>query len=292
MKNHPIYNNDDIITHSLVKCLSNKDKLKEVLELFQLRLFRRFSSDEIAALVNKAVIYKEIINNNHNLIKINNKDEWESDITKKTLEKLTLKDFNFSFKSGTVVYDNYQIFFAYLTGEEIVKKYSHLANIVGNKNIPEKGFIHIIYNNKNDITTNIYYCVNDMDTIFSKDGIDNEMTDEQKNVITTLLSILLYAGMFKNVNDRVKITTIIGKKSSKHQIPKHNINQISLFQKVSNEEEIKSREGSSWKSNKRWLVRGHLRNQFYKSTGEYKIIFIDPFWKGEGIEEVEKIYNI
>ena len=51
MKNHPIYNKDDIITHSLVKCLNNKDNLKEVLELFQLRLFRTIRSRDNYSIV-------------------------------------------------------------------------------------------------------------------------------------------------------------------------------------------------------------------------------------------------
>lgn len=291
MITHPIYNKNDNVIHKLVKYLNNSDKLKEELNMLQLHIGRSISNDELAGLICKAVIFKEIINNNHNLIKIN-KDEWSSDITKKTLEKLKITDFNFAFKSGVVVYDKYNIFFTYLTGNEIQEKYKHISNIVGSKNNPDKGFIHIIYTANNDVDKNIYYSISDKETIFSNDGVDVNMLEEQKDVISTLISVLSYAGMFRNIKDRVKVSNIIGKKSSKQNIPKHTINQIKLFQKISNEKVVNEREGTKWKSEKRWLVRGHLRNQFYKSTGEYKVIFIDPFWKGDGIEEVEKIYNI
>ncbi len=291
MISHPIYNKSENPIHRLVNCLNNSDKLKKELNMLQLVIGKSIGDEAMASLLCKAVIFKEIINNNHNLIKIN-KDEWSSDITKKTLEKLKITDFNFAFKSGAVVYDKYNIFFTYLTGKEIQEKYKHISSIVGSKNNPDKGFLHIIFTANDDVNTNVYYAISDKETIFSYDGADVNMTENQKDTISTLISVLSYAGMFKSIKDRVKETKIIGKKSSKQNIPKHTINQINLFQKISNEKEINGREGTKWKSEKRWLVRGHIRNQFYKSTGEYKIIFIDPFWKGDGIEEVEKVYNI
>lgn len=291
MNSHPIYNKNDTIIHDLVKHLNNPDKLKRVLNVIQMSMGRFLSDDEIAGLVCKAVTFKEIMNSNHNLIKIN-KDDWSSDITKNTLEKIKVTDLYFAFRSGAVVYDKYTIFFTYLTGNEIQKKYTHIKNIVGSKNDPEKGFIHIVFRANDDMDTNVYYSISDEKTIFSSDGVDTNMTENQKDVISTLISVLSYAGMFKNINDRVKVSTVIGKKSSKQNIPKHTINHIRLIQKISNDSSARDKESIGWKSDKRWLVRGHLRNQFYKSTGEYKVIFIDPFWKGDGIKEVEKFYSI
>ncbi len=291
MISHPIYHKSESVIHNLLRYLNNYVKLKEELNMVQMRIGRPITDNELAGLINKTIIFKEIINNNHNLIKVN-KDEWISDITKKTLEKLKLTDFNFAFKSGVVVYDKYEIFFTYLTGEEIQERYKPLTNIVGSTDSLDKGYIHIVYTVKNE-EKNVYYSISDKDNIFSTDGISDTFMDEDtKDVISILISVLSYAGMFRNNKDRVKVSNVIGKKSSKQNIPKHTINQIKLFQKISNEKEICGREGTKWKSEKRWLVRGHIRNQFYKSTGEYKLIFIDPFWKGDGIEEVEKVYNI
>lgn len=283
MTTHPIYNKSEELFLHYSKLTNNYDKFINLIHFFIKKNNRPIELQEQLAITAKAVVFKEIILNNHNYIKIN-KEDWNSDVTKKTLESLKIKDLNLAFKAGTIDYGNIRIFFAYISEDGANNKYRNIENVS-----QLEGKLHICFNDIIGAEHIGYKSIEYNDFVIDKDRNYDENT---KEVLTILLSVLLYASMFKNIKDRVKETKIIGKKSSKRNIPKHTINQINLFQKISNEKEICGREGSKWKSDKRWLVRGHMRNQFYKSTGEYKLIFIDPFWKGDGIEEVEKVYNI
>lgn len=283
MKVHPIYSKSEELFLHFSNFTNNYEKFVNLIHFFIKKNNRPIEIHEQLALTAKPVVFKEIILNNHNYIKIN-KEDWNSDVTKKTLESLKLKDLNLAFRSGTIDYGNIRIFFAYITEDDVKNKYKNIENVAN-----LEGKLHICFNDIIGAENIGYKSITNDDFVIDKDKNYDEKT---KEVLTILLSVLLYASMFKTIKDRVKESKIIGKKSSKQNIPKHTINHIKLFQKISNEKVINEREGTKWKSDKRWLVRGHMRNQFYKSTGEYKLIFIDPFWKGEGIEEVEKIYNI
>lgn len=278
MKTHPMYKKENNIINQIMDLLKYP---KKVFTLFKnVETYYKVNKNEdvdVTPFLSSAIIFNEIKNNGYTFINIKDED-WEIDITQKTLEKMTLKNLNFVFKSGCIKYQEKDIYFSYIDKDTWNNKYADYVEVT------DEDVFCITYLDNNGANYSIK--IRENDYLFKNKNLIF------KDLVTIVISVLIYAGMFKNVNDRVKISTIIGKKSSKQNIPKHTINQIKLFQKNSNEKEIIEREGSKWKSDKRWLVRGHLRNQFYKSSGGYKLIFIDPFWKGEGIVEVEKIYNI
>jgi hypothetical protein len=277
MIKHPIYDKDNSILNHLLNFIRNPNKLEEELDiLYKAHLSAGIKVDMIAIMTG-LLCFSEIKNNGHTLIKIKD-EEWESDITKKTLEKLMLQDLKLPFKNGSIVYKDKTIFFAYMSEETINKKYD---TYVKNKRNGIELF-YIFY--KEGKYANYITLESDKNIFFN-------VTDEYKDIISVVISTLLYTAMYTNDKERVKTKNIVSGKSNKLNIPKHNINQINLFQKINNGCII-SREGANWKSEKRWLVRGHIRNQFYKSTGEYKLIFIDPYWKGDGVEEVRKVYNV
>lgn len=277
MIKHPIYDKDNSILIQLLKFIKNPNRLEEELDVIYKAHLSAGIKVDMASIMNGLICFNEIKNNGHTHIKIKD-EEWESDITKKTLEKLSLQDIKLPFKNGCIVYKDKTIFFAHISESTINKNYS---TYVKNKR-DNIDLFYIFYREGKYVN---YIILESDKTLFYK------MSDDYKNILSVVIGTLIYTAMYTNDKERVKSKIIVSGKSSKLNIPKHNINQINLFQKVNNEHVI-GREGTNWKSEKRWLVRGHIRNQFYKSTGEYKLIFIDPYWKGDGAEEVQKIYNV
>ena len=101
-----------------------------------------------------------------------------------------------------------------------------------------------------------------------------------ETIIILLLAVLICISIYLFLKNS-KLNTSLINKNNELEISKINLdNEIKKYElefeflKNSNEKEIIEREGSKWKSDKRWLVRGHLRNQFYKSSGGYKLIFM------------------
>jgi hypothetical protein len=50
----------------------------------------------------------------------------------------------------------------------------------------------------------------------------------------------------------------------------------------------------TWQINKRFIVRGHWRRQVHgKNRADRKLIWVNPFWKGEDREEtIKRIYRV
>lgn len=281
---HPIYKEENRAINLLLPLLKDPNKLTAALHNAKIKHNQYGYDFDIGSTFRTMLIFSEIMDNNHNYISIKDED-WKSDVTQKTLEKLKLKDINFAFKSGVINVKDKDIYFAYFTKETVHAKYINYIRKDEHTPIDVDTFSITYHNNKTNEV--FYYTVNEEDNLFK-----NITDDFVKELVTIVMTVLIYASMYKNKSDRVMTKSINSKKNDKLKVPKHTVNQIRLIQKISNEKDIVRREGSKWKSNKIWLVKGHLRNQFYKSTGEHKLKFIDPFWKGEGIEEVEKIYNI
>lgn len=277
MIKHPMYDKDNSTLIQLLRFIKKPDRLHQELDMLNSAHMLAGITVDMPSIMSGLICFNEIKNNGHTHIKIKD-EEWGSDITKKTLEKLTLQDIKLPFKNGCIAYKDKTIFFAHISESNVNKNYgAYIKNKRDNVDL-----FCMFYREGKYIN---YIMLESDKTIFYK------MSDEHKDILSVVIGTLIYAAMYTNDKERVQSKIIISGKSSKLNIPKHNINQINLFQKVNNEH-VTGREGTNWKSEKRWLVRGHIRNQFYKSTGEYKLIFIDPYWKGDGAEEVQKIYNV
>ena len=298
MKTHPIYKEENLSYRLLIEYLDNIEEYDQLLvDFISLRnVITNTKSDKTAGHYKVlSVIFRDIINNGHVCINVGEND-WSYDMTQKTLEQIRLKDLKLAFKSGTIVYGHKDIHFTVLPVEE----YKRIFNVEREITSTEIMLVSCLEINPETMAsfTYVYVLESDMLLINSTSNINNysrtpdkETVEKSTEIITILISILIYTSMYRDVKERVKFKSVKVPRTVTNKVPKHKINQINLFQKISNDQEV-SREGSSWKSDKRWLVRGHIRKQFYKTTGEYKLIFIDPFWKGVGIEEVEKVYNV
>jgi len=286
---HPIYNDLSGITMNLVKALNIKNKLGvELTKIANAIGVPYLPNNDSTALITKAIITRQIMSEGHTLIKVKGED-WKSDITEKTLSKMKLKDFKFSFNSGTIIVGETEIHFAHIPKETAIKDLTTNPDIFiakdGQKIEDMTSVLDIVVTTKSTNTT-WFIQIEENDYLFEKIS-----DSDYKNLITITMSVLFYAATFKNNSERVKSKKVTGKKNSKLKIPKHVINNINLFQTINNSNE-NDRNGTNWKSDKRWIVRGHLRNQYYKSTNEHKLKWIDPYWKGSGKDEVEKVYNI
>ena len=296
MRPHPIYKEDNIVYKMLAEHLNDIEKYDQLLAvLIGLRdaISNTDSPTGHYKLLSK--IFKDIVNNGHVCINVG-EDDWSYDMTQKTLEQIRLKDLKLAFKSGTIVYGNKDIHFTVLPVEE----YKRIFNVKREFTSDEVMLVCCLENDPENMINNKFAYVLESDAMIISTASDiknynfipnKESVDKSVEILTLLISILIYTSMYRDVKERVKIKNVKVPRTVTNSVPKHKINQINLFQKISNDQEV-TREGSSWKSDKRWLVRGHIRKQFYKTTGEYKLIFIDPFWKGDGIEEVEKVYNV
>ena len=287
---HPIYNKiDSIVTMRVLDSFKkNEDEYQKVFfNIAKMAGLRMLPDNEVMTIVTRAIVIGQIMKQGHTLIQAN-KEDWSSEITTKTLEKLKLKDIKFAFNSGAIVIDGYKILFAFLSKDvinnEINKHYKIILNPDDNKSDNDKDLLYI---SCDDPINGGQWYIHISEDKYLFEGITN---DEHKNLLSMTMAILLYTSMFNGDKNRVNVKTIISKKNSKLSAPKHTTNLIKLTQHIS--DELESKEGSNWKSEKRWLVRGHMRSQFYSSTGEHKPIWIDPFWKGSGKEEVKKIYKV
>lgn len=114
---------------------------------------------------------------------------------------------------------------------------------------------------------------------------------ENIETIYSILSILLYMGRYSGSTERVSPKQIVTSKGSKKKgISKHRIHIIKLKQY---EGAMKGHHnGGGGVSDKSWIVRGHFRNQYYSATNSHKVKWIEPYWKGSGVEDIEKVYQI
>jgi len=281
---HPIYKPGTEKVRDLSKVLLNRTKLDLAMNNLMKIHGSVMSTTDSNALITTAIIYNEIMNGGHNFIQINGND-WSSEVSEKSLEKIRLRDINLPFHSGTVVTDTTTMHFAYLSKDKIKKyEWDNGGPVILESTDTSYGMLYISVTKNNDKSV-WYITLNDEDYLF-----DRIKEDEFKELLSILISVLIYTGIYRDKVDRVSSKKVVGEKSSKLSIPKHNINVINLKQKVKYSNNDSS--GNSWSSRKRWIVRGHIRNQYYKTLGTNKPIWIDPYWKGEGAEEISKVYKI
>jgi len=241
----------------------------------------------------KALVLNNIMKNGHTYIDPG-KDSWYSDISFNTIMDLKLENFKFPFKHGYIKGSSKtDIFFSYFEKGKLVDSLSSigmdtsLPNFNGNSN-----FSALTISLKTRIITLISeLTIRENIELYNNFNSKKDVEENIMTVISEVLSVLLYVGTYHN-NDksRCSISKQKGIKSASKGIKKHTVNVIKLFQPIKND--TNDKDGSNWKSNKRWIVRGHWRNQYYKSTDSYKPKWIDPYWKGDGNEEVKKIYKL
>ena len=250
---HPMYSHDDDI---------------ELLRLFDTYgyqyIFNHFEDEEEAKeAYNFAVTLSNIRRDGYSLIRISD-DSFAEEYSKNTLMSLTAKDINLPFKAFTLQF----------TEKSLVV---HVGRVFNN-------LMFFVYS-KNVFTS--YFVADNLSIQKVSESLHEE--DEEYDVVE-IVSAIMYTSMFKKEPSRVAEKTIQAKPSRKMGIPKHTINIIKLTQPEPRQLNI---EGTTRKYTKKWIVRGHWRNQYYAKERLNKPKWIDPYWKGiEADEMVEKEYLI
>lgn len=214
----------------------------------------------------KQLIEGKIQENGHVLMK-GKLEDWASGTSERTISLMNLDGFKFPFNAGTVMFGDKQVDFYF--GELVGRKALFVSHEV------EDGvFVVEISANKN------------IGEEIDKIG----MNDLNRKLVYAVLSYLLYIAMF-NTKEKV-ISTLKPKNqgSKRKSIPKHKVNVISLNVPSKQGENVNSGESKKLQG-KTWIVRGHWRNQWYAKEGVNKPIWMSPYWKGDGKEEVEKVYK-
>ena len=255
MTRHPIYK-DPSYAAAFEAYKRNKDK------------FEAISLDiggETIGLMLHIKTMERISKEGHVLIDIEN-DKWESDISKKTIGTMAMSDIKFPFMSGAVIdkeSDDGVIFFS------IDSTYFNIS--FGIKEADEGGML--------------------FQRILLEKTVSEGLSHFDTHIDETyrVLSALMYISAFKKNKSRV--TERVGRKlkaSKKRHVPNHKIHTVLVRQPEG------TRHGATGggKSSVCWLVKGHWRNQWYASTGEHKTKWIDPYFKGRGKEEIDKVYVI
>jgi hypothetical protein len=202
----------------------------------------------------------------HVLIDISG-EEWESKVTEKTIGSMTPSNIMFPFKAGAIVDTNNQrktMFFG-VDDERLMLSFE--VEVDGEQGI-------------SSLTIGL-------------DKTFDEFAREYPRYSSEMfrfVAVMMYIATFKKDKKRVNQKKLNKVKASKRKnSPSHRVNFVYVRQ-------VKGsgygNGGTGKKSDKSWLVRGHWRNQWYPSIEKNKPLWVDPYWKGSGKEEVEKIYKI
>ncbi len=196
-------------------------------------------------------------------------EDWESDISAKTLSGMRPTDIKFPFTSGAIM-------------DKKINSGFILFSII-------KGFMNFSFEIMLDdgslgVQTQR---INMADKIEDAVEFFSIGTDE----IYRSISVLMYIAAFRREKSRViEGRTQKLKASKKRSIPTHRIHTILVRQpKISREG---AHHGGHSKSNMSWIVKGHWRNQWYSKEGVHKLKWLDSYFKGKGKEEISKVYKV
>lgn len=266
---HPIFKYNDIIklceeviNHFGAKSLCEPDAITKLDNYFtekfniwnkSISQTTNYSDEQaVTGLALTVMAFLRVIDNGYILID-GGAESWSSKISENTIDKLNITNFKSPFLAGVVNFENEHVVFSiYDTWLSI-----HV--------IDSGGFSTILVDGEKGTVGDA----------------SNNWDEKHKKRVYEVLSILLYIANFRSNNKRVNKKSVKAKKSG--NTPKHTINIIKLKQFVQGG---KTREGTSWQSDKTWTVRGHWRHY------EEKVTWIDPYWKGIGKEIAEKIYKL
>lgn len=254
--NHPIYS-DPTYASAFEGYKRNKDKF-DVMTLAM--------GDAAKGLRMHIKTMDRISRQGHVLIDIEN-DKWESDISKKTIGTMNVSDIKFPFMSGAIIdreSDAGVIFFS------IDDTYFHVSFEVSNES--GKGMLSQRILLRNTVS----------------EGLSS--FDTHINEMYRVISVLMYVSAFRKEKNRViKRVSNKLKASKRRSIPSHKIHTILVRQPNS---EYGGYAGGGGKSSMSWIVKGHWRNQWYGKEGVNKPKWIDPYFKGKGKDEIDKVYKV
>lgn len=215
----------------------------------------------IEAMLKSYIVANDIKNAGHILIDVK-KEEWSSKTSERTISMIDLGHFNFPFTSGTINIDGKYVSYSYKDEKLMI---SHDSN----------GGIFLIE-------------VDAGRPIGEEIQRIGGISESNVSLIYEVLSILLYIATFYT-KAKVRSETVPRSQGSKRKsIPKHNVVLLKLIVSING----KKSKGIGEKSTVSWIVRGHWRNQWYAKDGVNKPIFVNPYWKGDGKKQVEKVYKI
>ena len=260
--NHPVY--DDKVYAEAYMAL--KKKPKEFNELIN-----GLGGSTMGLRVHMGVV-DAVVNNGHVLIDVEN-DEWESDISKKTISSLKVKDIKFPFLAGAIMDKNSLggvVFFS-VSNDYVSISFQVVYPVEGGKD--SRG----ILSQRIPMDSTVGEAVKDF----------GEHVDKTYMII----SILMYISAFKKEKNRVKENITNKLKASKRRaLPSHKIHTVMVRQPTSSR--IGDMAGGGAKSSMSWIVKGHWRNQWYSKLEEHKPKWVDSYFKGKGKEEISKVYKV
>ncbi len=247
-------------------------------------------------------IMSQIQQNGHVYIEADRLD-WESKISEKTFENMTLDMIKLPFKAGLIGLGGEEYISFYMEGEGERPKGVDLLNKVRDEHGPEDELRRVAYITKYSRDGNPYitgFWSNDTfkDVVENAAKISDDRGEKVKSAIYTTLSLLLYIAAFRKEKELVreyedKISRKLARRASK-STPAHTVRRIEITPnaKVIRQQGAPGKNGKKIGEGKTWLVRGHWRNQYYPASETYKLKWIEPFWKGSGKQEIEKIYSV
>ncbi len=209
------------------------------------------------------LVESEVAKKGHILINTS-EDRWSSTSSIRTINSLTLDGFKFPFEAATVMMDDDEITFSRRDNRLTVVRYE---------------------------STGIYLVTIAEGLTIGEVFEEMDASDETRRMVYSLLSLLLYISAFNTnryIDSQIKPRC---SGSNKKKIPKHNVKIITLKPdiRLSNSGSDTTKRESSTKA---WVVRGHWRNQYYAKTDDHKPKWMSPYWKGEGKEELGRVYKI
>ena len=253
--NHPMYQ-DKVYAQALAAYTNDNARFMASLIVV---------GDDATGLLIMVRTMHEIAKNGHVLIDVDS-SEWKSDITEKTISMLRPSDIKFPFKAGTIVdksVDGDLVYFSIRDDK-----------------------LYISFAIDRDSKDGLISQVVPFDKTFGEFTAEIPMTSAETY---RAISVLMYVSAFKRDKSRVKenVTNKL-KASKKRSIPSHRIHTV--FIRQPNVTYAMSK--APGKSEMSWIVRGHWRNQWYKKEDVHKPKWIDPYWKGDGKKEIEKVYKV
>jgi hypothetical protein len=240
-----------------------------------------FTASHLIAAIARISSFSAIERNGHIHVDAARGD-WENKISRDTIEKMCSEDMRLPFKAFSI--GMHGSMYTVATVKALMTEWN-------------KGFFHelkedsIVVMYAGDAGKGTWLLTLNRNKMTVKDNIETSNVGEKnKALLYTILSVTLYIAAFKNDRVRVPSKIIKGPAKKKRRIPKHNMRLITLDPNVVLKERPPTLGGS--KSDKSWIVRGHWRNQWYSKEGIHQPKWIDPYWKGDGKEQLEKTYRV
>lgn len=204
-----------------------------------------------------------VIKNGFTILEVN-KEEFDSNISRKTIEKMLISNINMPFDSFSIKFNN--------EGKEsFIFVQNNKDKVIFSREL-ENGILSCeLKKDYNEIIETL--------KVYNEDSI---------NMILDSLSVIMYFTAFKNEKNRVQISKILNKSNSTRKIAK----TISIIKLNTNIYENAQDNILDSHSNKTWIVKGHWRNQWYGKEEIHKLKWIDSYWKGDSKEQMQKIYKV